>query len=192
MRGVPEVAYVDEPYENTNGRDNLRELVSKLIQLAFQGSFLTDLRGNRLVDVANGRVLTRKNDNSACAPIYDCRTLLQVSITICGRHERKLQRTVKSIFVISCLTALTSGMTPKDLLTLTLSPVRMAWSTRKLLEDTERSLQSAGILSPTETATISPGTILHAFMRFTLPERSTFASSGEYCIKAFMRKRVSG
>jgi hypothetical protein len=49
-----------------------------------------------------------------------------------------------------------------DLLTLTLSPVRIAWSTLKLLEEIEKILQSAGILSPTATETMSPGTISEA------------------------------
>lgn len=62
------------------------------------------------------------------------------------------------MLVISCLTALESETTLRDLCTLTLSPVRIAWSTRKLLDDTEMILQSAGILSPTETLMMSPGT----------------------------------
>ena len=69
------------------------------------------------------------------------------------------------MFVMSCLTAPASRTTPMDLFTLTLSPVRMAWSTLKLLEETERSLQSAGILSPTVTETMSPGTSSVAWIR---------------------------
>ena len=59
---------------------------------------------------------------------------------------------------MSCFTALTSGTTSAVLRTLSLSPVRIAWSTRKLLEEMDRSRQSAGILSPTDTEIISPGT----------------------------------
>lgn len=59
---------------------------------------------------------------------------------------------------MSCLTALASVTTSIDLLTLVLSPVKIAWSTLKLLEDTEINRQSAGILSPTEMDMISPGT----------------------------------
>lgn len=59
---------------------------------------------------------------------------------------------------MSCFTALTSGTRSAVLRTLSLSPVRIAWSTRKLLEEMDRSRQSAGILSPTDTEIISPGT----------------------------------
>ena len=76
-------------------------------------------------------------------------------------------RTENSIFVISCFTALWSVTTPADLCTLMLSPVRMAWSMRKLLDDTESNRQSAGILSPTATLTMSPGTSSEAWIRVT-------------------------
>jgi hypothetical protein len=62
------------------------------------------------------------------------------------------------MLVMSCFTALESGTTSTPLWTLVLSPVKMAWSIRKLLDETERSLQSAGILSPTATEIMSPGT----------------------------------
>lgn len=93
-------------------------------------------------------------------------------------------RTEKSILVMSCLTALRSGTTSIYLLTLTLSPVKMAWSMRKLLDETESSLQSAGILSPTATDMMSPGTSSEACMRAIWLERTTFASSGEYSLSA--------
>lgn len=89
------------------------------------------------------------------------------------------------MLVISCLTALRSVMTSIDLLTLLLSPVRIAWSTRKLLDEIEKSLQSAGTLSPTATDTMSPGTSPEAWMRVRRPERKTFASSGEYSLRAW-------
>jgi hypothetical protein len=41
---------------------------------------------------------------------------------------------------------------------------------RKLLDDTDSSLQSAGILSPTNTQMMLPGTICDASMQPTLPE----------------------
>jgi hypothetical protein len=88
------------------------------------------------------------------------------------------------MLVMSCLTALRSGTTSTYLLTLTLSPVRIAWSIRKLLEVTESSLQSAGILSPTATEMISPGTSSDACIREIWLERTTFASSGEYSLSA--------
>lgn len=185
MGRIPKVAHVDEPHEDADDRDNLCEHVPKVVQLAFQRGLLADLGRNGLVDVTDRRILAREDDDCARGPIYNRRSLVTVDITM----ERDLvvekrERTVNSMFIMSCLTALTSETTSVDLLTLTLSPVRMAWSTRKLLDDTERSLQSAGILSPTATEMMSPGTIFDAGMRLSLPERSTFASSGEYCIKA--------
>lgn len=92
--------------------------------------------------------------------------------------------TENRMFVMSCLTARRSGTTSVDLFTLTLSPVRIAWSTRKLLDDIDINLQSAGTRSPTATDIISPGTSSDACMRETWPERSTVASSGEYSFKA--------
>lgn len=89
------------------------------------------------------------------------------------------------MFDMSCLTALGSGTTSIDLLTLLLSPVRIAWSTRKLLDEIERSLQSAGTLSPTATDIMSPGTSSEAWMRARRPERNTLASSGEYSLRAW-------
>lgn len=71
-----------------------------------------------------------------------------------------------------------------DLWTLALSPVRIAWSIRKLLEETEMSLESAGTLSPTETEMMSPGTSSEACIRVVWLLRTTFASSGEYSLRA--------
>lgn len=88
------------------------------------------------------------------------------------------------MFVMSCLTALESGTISTYLLTLTLSPVNIAWSTLKLLDVTENSLQSAATLSPTATEMMSPGTISVARIRLILPDRMTFASSGEYSLRA--------
>ena len=80
MRRIPEVPHVDEPYEDTNTRNDLREHVSKIVQLALQRSLLTDLRGNRLVDIADGRILTGENNDGARAPINDCCTLFKVNM----------------------------------------------------------------------------------------------------------------
>lgn len=63
-----------------------------------------------------------------------------------------------SILTWSCLTALSSLTGRVSFPTLSLSPVRMAWSTRKLLLWMDRTRQSAGIRSPTATSTMSPGT----------------------------------
>lgn len=103
--------------------------------------------------------------------------------------ESKCVRTEKSILVMSCLTAFSSETTSTDLFTLVLSPVRMAWSTRKLLEETESNRQSAGILSPTATVMMSPGTNSDAWMRANWEDRRTFASSGEYSLRAYKRKK---
>lgn len=90
------------------------------------------------------------------------------------------------MLVMSCFTAFLSGTTSADLLTLVLSPVRMAWSTRKLLEETESTRQSAGILSPTAMAMISPGTNSDAIRREKWDDLRTLASSGEYSFNAYI------
>lgn len=72
--------------------------------------------------------------------------------------KKRYKRTENNMLDMSCLTALGSRTTSMDLLTLMLSPVRIAWSTRKLLDEIERSLQSAGTLFPTATDMMSPGT----------------------------------
>lgn len=77
-----------------------------------------------------------------------------------------------------------------DLFTLILSPVKIAWSTRKLLEETESRRQSAGILSPTATLIISPGTSSDACIRATSDERKTLASSGEYSFRAYVEIEI--
>lgn len=94
------------------------------------------------------------------------------------------------MFVMSCFTALRSRTVSTVLLTLTLSPVRMAWSTRRLVDVTESNRQSAGILSPTATEMISPGTSSVACVRVHSPSRKTLASSGEYSFKACTIVRI--
>ena len=98
--------------------------------------------------------------------------------------------TENNILVISCFTACTSLTTSTPLFTLILSPVRIAWSTRKLLDVMDNNRQSAGILSPTETTMISPGTSSDAWTLPTFPERRTVASSGEYSFRAFPCARI--
>ena len=61
MRGVVEVADVDEPDEDADGRDNLRELVAKVVQLLLERGGLRDLRCDALMDVSNRRVAARQN-----------------------------------------------------------------------------------------------------------------------------------
>src|SRR5690242_538347 len=56
----------------------------------------------------------------------------------------------------------------------------------KLLLEIERILQSAGILSPIATETMSPGTKSSALMRLIAPSRTTLASFAEYSWRAAM------
>jgi hypothetical protein len=62
--------------------------------------------------------------------------------------------------------------------------VRIAWSTAKLLLCIARTLQSAGILSPTEIEMMSPGTKSSALTRVTWPSLITLASFAEYSWRA--------
>jgi hypothetical protein len=164
MGGIPEVTDVYKPDENANDCDNFGKHVTEVIKFAFEGSFLAYLSGNRFVNIADRCVLPGEHNNCVGIAIYNGCALYSYWLRREVEINRK-QLTEKSMFVMSCLTALESEIIPMDLLTLTLSPVRMAWSTRKLLEDIERSLQSAGILSPTATDTMSPGTSCEAWMR---------------------------
>lgn len=97
--------------------------------------------------------------------------------------------TAKRMLIMSCLTALSSLTTSVIFLTDIDSPVRTAWST--LNEDELKLItrQSAGILSPTETATMSPGTSADACTLVSRDDRSTRVSSGEYSLRAW---RVPG
>ena len=72
MRGIPEVPDVDEPHEDADNRDDLGEHISKLIQLSLQRSLFANLRRYGFVNVADGRVLTRKDNDRARAPTDDC------------------------------------------------------------------------------------------------------------------------
>jgi hypothetical protein len=91
---------------------------------------------------------------------------------------------------MSCLTAFRSDTASIDFATLMLSPVKIAWSTRKLLEAMESILQSAGILSPTVTEMMSPGTSSDACIFDRIPARNTFASSGEYSLSAYFMVEI--
>ena len=116
MRGMPEVPEVDKPHEDADNRDDLGEHVSKVIQLALQRSLFANLRRNGLVNVADGRILTRKNNDSARAPAHNCCALVRMYSTKRGSQVTEQKgRTANSIFVISCLTALTSDTTSSDL-----------------------------------------------------------------------------
>ena len=186
MCGVSEVTDVDEPYENANNGDNLGKHVTKVVEFALEWSLFADLRRDGFVNVSNSSSLTSVDNDCSCASVNHCSTLHaeKESDYYLGHIRLRRRLTEKSMLVMSCFTALGSATTLTDLCTLTLSPVKIAWSTRKLPEDTERSLQSAGILSPTATAITSPGTSSEACRRVISPSRMTFASSGEYSLRA--------
>jgi hypothetical protein len=80
VRGIPEVSEIDEPHEDADDRDDLGEHVSEVIKLAFQRSLFADLRRNGLVNVADGRVLTGKNNDSARVPIHNCCALVRMCL----------------------------------------------------------------------------------------------------------------
>uniref|UniRef100_A0A6B0V2Y3 Putative secreted protein n=1 Tax=Ixodes ricinus TaxID=34613 RepID=A0A6B0V2Y3_IXORI len=94
----------------------------------------------------------------------------------------------KRMFFLSWLTALGSGMGSVCLMTDTDSPVRMDWSTRRVVDWIFTSRMSAGTLSPTDTSTKSPGTISLAriFCTPCLLARSTLPISGSYSFRASM------
>ena len=71
MRGIPEVPEVDEPYEDADDRDDLREHVSKVIQLTLQRSLFANLRRDGFVNIADGCFLTREDNDRARAPTHD-------------------------------------------------------------------------------------------------------------------------
>ena len=64
MRRVPEVPEVHYPDEHADDGNDFREHVAKVIELALQGGLLADLRRDGLVNVTNGRLLTREYDDS--------------------------------------------------------------------------------------------------------------------------------
>src|ERR1700733_3570320 len=105
-------------------------------------------------------------------------------VSVVSSHTTEWVLTANSILRISCFTALGSTTVSMDLFTLVASPVKIAWSILKLLDETDNSLQSAGILSPTATEIMSPGTSSDACMRAIWLDRRTFASSGEYSFRA--------
>lgn len=71
MRRIPKVPEVDEPYQDADDRNNLREHVSKIIQFTLQRGLFADLGRDGLVNVTDGGVLTCENDDRSCAPIDD-------------------------------------------------------------------------------------------------------------------------
>ena len=71
MGWIPEVPEVDDPDEDTNDGDNFGEHVTKVVQLAFKRSLLIYLRSDRLVNIANGRLLAGKDHDSLSTTIDD-------------------------------------------------------------------------------------------------------------------------
>ena len=61
---IPEVPEIDDPDKDTNDGDNFSEHVTKVVQLAFKRSLLVYLRCDRLVNIANGCLLTGKDYDS--------------------------------------------------------------------------------------------------------------------------------
>ena len=181
MGRIPKVMEIDEPNQNTYCGYHFGQHVTKIVELTLQRRFFAYLLGYRVMNVTNGSLFACERDDSACGSIYDGGSLTKGEGVA---DKQKYKRTENSMLNMSCLTALRSGTTSIDLVTLILSPVRIAWSTRKLLDEIERSLQSAGTLSPTATDIMSPGTSSEAWMRAIWPERNTFASSGEYSLRA--------
>lgn len=84
------------------------------------------------------------------------------------------------------LTARGSGIGSVCLITDTDSPVRMDWSILRVVEKILERRISAGILSPTDTSTMSPGTISLARILWTpdLSPRTTLPISGSYSLSA--------
>ena len=69
MGWIPKVLEVDDPDEKANDADDFGKHVAKIIQLAFEGCLLVDSRRNRLVYIADGRLLTSGHHNGLGAAI---------------------------------------------------------------------------------------------------------------------------
>lgn len=72
-----------------------------------------------------------------------------VCVCVCVGHKNLKRLTEKSMFFLSWLTARGSGTGSVCFSTDTDSPVRIDWSTLRVVERMEASLMSAGTLSPT-------------------------------------------
>ena len=72
---VPEVPEVDNPDEDANDGDDFSEHVAKVIQLAFKGRLLAYLGRDRLVDIADGCLLTGKDHDGLGIAIYNSSSL---------------------------------------------------------------------------------------------------------------------
>ena len=67
---VPEVTNVDEPHENADDSDNFSESVAEVVEFTLQRRLLRYLGRDRLVNVANGRLLTREHDDRFRITVY--------------------------------------------------------------------------------------------------------------------------
>ena len=72
MGGIVEVGNVDEPDKDTDDGNDLCESVSKVVELLLERGRLRDLRGDVLVDVANGRVGSGQDNNSGSVSSDNC------------------------------------------------------------------------------------------------------------------------
>mmetsp|Transcript_20244 Transcript_20244/g.52519 ORF Transcript_20244/g.52519 Transcript_20244/m.52519 type:complete len:207 (+) Transcript_20244:2577-3197(+) len=81
-----------------------------------------------------------------------------------------------------------SSMGSICLVTETVSPVRIDWSTRRLIDLSSIMRRSAGILSPVRIITMSPGTRSTALIspKFGLAARRTIALAGANSLRALM------
>mmetsp|Transcript_15081 Transcript_15081/g.35775 ORF Transcript_15081/g.35775 Transcript_15081/m.35775 type:complete len:225 (+) Transcript_15081:828-1502(+) len=83
------------------------------------------------------------------------------------------------------ISAPSSTTTSASFMTASLSPVRIAWSSRSVVDSSCSSRRSAGTRQPTLRRTTSPGTSSTArIVRNGWPSRRTSASSGSYCLSA--------
>lgn len=108
--------------------------------------------GHNPVNMQRGTI-TSGNENKACTVRllrYKQPHIIWSSIKIRQTQSLKRRLTENSMFFLSWLTARGSGTGSVCLRTDTDSPVRMDWSTLRVVERMEVSLMSAGTLSPTE------------------------------------------
>ena len=77
VRRIREVTNIDNPDKDTNDSDNLGQHITEIVQLAFQGGLFADLRGDGLVNISNGSLLTSVYNNSSSGTIYNCSSLVK-------------------------------------------------------------------------------------------------------------------
>lgn len=110
---VPEMPDVDEPDEDADNGDDLREHITEVVKLAFEWRFLADLRADRLVNVTNRGAFSGEYDNCPGVSVDNGRTLRD-ELAYTGSFSN-LAHTEKSMLVISCFTAFESRTTSTPL-----------------------------------------------------------------------------